>query len=267
MKSKRPAVITLTTDFGITDWFVGVVKGVIARLAPESRVIDLTHAVPPGDLCSGAFCLMTGYRFFPKGTVHLTVVDPGVGSNRGMLAVQTVNYFFVGPDNGVLSWALLTEEIKAIHSLENEAYFLSPVSQTFQGRDIFAPVAAHLSRGVPIRRLGPAQNDLVRLRWNEPQATRRGQQGEIVYVDQFGNAITNLTAACLKDLGRAKLQVVLKGRRLCAVGNSYSCAPTGKAIAVLGSSGFLEIAVNRGNAAKRLGLCIGDYLEVEPIVD
>src|ERR1017187_249251 len=137
-------------------------KGVFASLAPTTRVIDLTHDLPPGDIRGGAFALAASHRFFPKGTVHVVVVDPGVGSARKAIAVQTSKAVFVGPDNGVLSWALAKEKIRAISALENEAYFLQPVSRTFHGRDVFAPVAAHLSRGVRIQKFGPALKDLDR---------------------------------------------------------------------------------------------------------
>jgi S-adenosylmethionine hydrolase len=194
------SVITLTTDFGTCDWFVGTMKGVIASLAPGTTVVDLTHDLPPGDIRGGAFALAASHRFFPKGTVHVAVVDPDVGSNRKAIAVQTAKAVFVGPDNGVLSWALAKEKVTAIHALENEAYFVQPVSRTFHGRDVFAPVAAHLSRGVPIRKLGPALKGFVRLDWPEPQARRGGFEGEVVYIDRFGNAITNLESRLLRTV-------------------------------------------------------------------
>ena len=152
-------LITLTTDFGTRDWFVGTMKGVILGIQPRARVVDITHEIGGGEVRAGAFALRASYSFFPQGTVHIAVVDPGVGSPRRALAVQTANYFFVGPDNGVLSFALMRERIKSIHALENEKYFLKPVSRTFHGRDIFAPVAAHLSRGVSIQTFGPRLKD------------------------------------------------------------------------------------------------------------
>src|SRR5208282_3166379 len=172
---------------GTRDWFVGTMKGVVAGIAPKARVIDLTHDLPQGDIRGGAFALAASCRYFPKGTVHVAVVDPGVGSRRKAIAVQTAKSIFVGPDNGVLSWALAKEKITAIHALENEAYFLQPVSRTFHGRDVFAPVAAYLSRGLPIRKLGRALKDFVRLTWPEPRVRRGGIEGEVVYIDRFGN--------------------------------------------------------------------------------
>ena len=260
---QKPSFISLLTDFGTSDWFVGTMKGVIGQIAPETRVTDLTHEIPAGDIRAGAFSLRAAYHFLPKGTVHLGVVDPGVGSKRKAVAVQTADYMFVGPDNGLLSWALRAENIKAIHSLQNEAYFLSPVSRTFHGRDIFAPVVAHLSRGVPISKFGPPQTDLVCLPWPELRRTDGRLVGEIIYLDRFGNAITNIDTASLHALGKRKIGVMAKGKRLCSLRDHYGAVPAGKPVAVIDSSGFLEIAINGGNAAKQLRLRVGDSVKLE----
>jgi hypothetical protein len=248
------SVIALTTDFGTRDWFVGTMKGVIASVAPKTTVVDLTHELPPGDIRGGAFALAASHRFFPKGTIHVAVVDPGVGSHRKAIAVQTVNAVFVGPDNGVLSWALGKEKIKAIRALENPACFLHPVSRTFHGRDVFAPVAAHLSRGVPIQKLGPAVKDFVRLDWPEPRVRRGGFEGEVVYVDRFGNAITNLESGLLRSSARVSCEVYARGRRVCPLMAFYQAVPAKTPVALIGSSGFLEIAVNGGSAARDMGI-------------
>src|SRR5439155_1715804 len=145
-------MLTLTTDFGLSDWFVGTMKGVILSLEPRAQVADITHAIPAGDIRAGAFALAVSYKFFPKKTVHVAVVDPGVGGPRRAIAVQTADYFFVGPDNGVLSLALMGEKIVAVHRLTNGTLFLQPVSQTFHGRDVFAPVATRLGQGLPIQK-------------------------------------------------------------------------------------------------------------------
>jgi len=251
------SVITLTTDFGTRDWFVGTMKGVIAGIAPKARVIDLTHDLPPGDIRGGAFALAASWRYFPKGTVHVVVVDPGVGSRRKAIAVQTAEGVFVGPDNGVLSWALAKEKITAIHALENEAYFLQPVSRTFHGRDVFAPVAAHLSLGVPIKKVGPALRNFVRLDWPELRKQRGGIEGEVVYIDRFGNGITNLESSLLKGSERASCVVYAKRRKVCLLKAYYQATAQNTPVALVGSSGFLEIAVNGGSAAKALGVRIG----------
>jgi hypothetical protein len=251
------SVITLTTDFGTRDWFVGTMKGVIAGIAPKARVIDLTLDLTQGDIRGGAFALAASCHFFPKGTVHVAVVDPGVGSRRKAIAVQTVRAMFIGPDNGVLSWALAKEKITAIHAMENEAYFLQPVSRTFHGRDVFAPVAAHLSLGVPIKKVGPALRDFVRLDWPEPRKERVRIEGEVVYIDRFGNAITNLEGSLLRGSERASCEIFAKRRRVCPLKAFYQAAAPNSPVALMGSSGFLEIAVNGGSAAKALGLRIG----------
>jgi len=185
------------------------------------------------------------------------VVDPGVGSVRRAIAVQTKEYWFVGPDNGVLSWALAEQEVRAIHALENKAYFLRPVSSTFHGRDIFAPVAAHLSRGVAIGQFGPALKDIARLDWPEPRKLRKGIQGEVVYIDRFGNGITNLETGILRSAKWVECEVRGRRRRRCPVKSFYQAVPPGSPVAVVGSSGFLEIAVNGGSAEKALGLEVG----------
>ena len=265
MRTSTTALVTLLTDFGTTDWFVGSMKGVLARLAPKTQTIDITHDIPAGNIRSGAFALAASYRFFPKGTIHVAVVDPGVGSDRKAIVVRTTKYYFVGPDNGLISWALKSEVIKAIHSLENKAYFLQCISQTFHGRDIFAPVAAHLARGVPVHKLGPARKNLVRLEWPEPRRMPRGLQAEIVYIDRFGNALTNVDASSFQELGSNRHELFLRGRRLCTVAGFYDAVPRGGPVAVLGSSGFLEVALNRGNAAQELNLHIGDKVTVRHV--
>jgi S-adenosylmethionine hydrolase len=253
-------LITLTTDFGTRDWFAATMKGVILRLNPRATIVDLTHEIPAGDIRGAAFALMASCRYFPKGTVHVAVVDPGVGGTRKAIAVQTADYFFVGPDNGVLSFALAKERIKSIRRLENQKLFLHPISRTFHGRDVFAPVAAHLSRGISFQKLGPVQKDFVRLSWPEAKRTRDGIEGEIVYVDRFGNAITNIANSSLRL--RSDHEVFAGRKRLGPVKEFYQAVPAGRSVAVPGSSGFLEIAVNGGSAAKRFGLEIGNRASV-----
>ena len=243
--------ITLTTDFGLDDWFVGTMKGVIQRTAPNAAVIDVTHGIAPGDIRAGAFALAAAYRYFPAGTIHLAVVDPGVGSERAGVVIETESYFFVGPDNGVFSFALRGERLRSIHRLENPQYQLAEVSRTFHGRDVFAPAAAHLSRGVPASRFGPRVHDLVQLDWPEPVSLKSAVGGEVVYVDGFGNAITNLPAGRVLASGAAKVTAGGKSVPLLAC---YADVTRGKPVAVIGSSGLLEIAINGGSAAKALKL-------------
>jgi S-adenosyl-L-methionine hydrolase (adenosine-forming) len=259
VRGKLPgvSVIALTTDFGTADWFVGTLKGVLAHLAPSATVVDLTHDLAPGDIRGGAFTLAAATPYFPKRTVHVVVVDPGVGSARRAIAVQTLDGFFVGPDNGVLSWALARQKVRAIHALENEAYFLQPVSRTFHGRDIFAPVAAFLSRGVPIRRLGPALKEFVRFDWPEPRRRQGRIEGEVVYIDRFGNAITNLGCEILSGTDPVFCEIYGRCRRVCRLGGFYQSVSPNAPIALVGSCGFVEVAVNGGSAEKALGVRIG----------
>lgn len=264
-------LITLTTDFGVRDWFVGTMKGVVLGINPRAAVVDITHEISPGDVRAGAFSLMAACRYFPKGTIHVAVVDPGVGSQRRAIAVQTTDYLFVGPDNGLLSWALLNQEIKAIRQLENSKYLLKTISRTFHGRDIFAPAAAHLSRGLPLKQFGRKLTDFVRLTWPEPKksaraASARGDsrlieiQGEIVHIDRFGNAITNIRAEFVARKWSGACEVIGNRKVRCRLAAFYGAVPTGSPVAVTGSSGFLEIAVNSGSAAQRFGLKIGDVV-------
>jgi len=255
------SIITLTTDFGAADWFVGAMKGVILGIAPTAAIVDITHGIAGGDVRAGAFALAASCRFFPRRAIHVAIVDPGVGSRRGAIAVQTADYVFVGPDNGVLSLALRGEAIKSIHRLENQRLFLKPVSHTFHGRDIFAPVAAHLSQGTPCEELGPARRDFQKIAWPRPSKHPRGWRGEVVYIDHFGNAITNIRN---EWLDRPEASISFRGKALCPLGTFYQSVAAGRPVAVPGSSGFLEIAMHGGSAAQRLGLQVGSVITLSP---
>jgi len=256
------SLITLTTDFGARDWFVGVMKGVVLGLHPRATIVDLTHDLPPGDVRAGAFALMAASQYFPNGTVHVAVVDPGVGGPRRALAVQTERFVFLGPDNGVLSWALRRERIRTIRVLENAKYFRSPLSSTFHGRDLFAPAAAHVSRGLPPARLGRAVRDFVSLPWPQPVTSPGEVRGQVIYLDRFGNAITNLPAELLAGAPRAHCQVTGRRTARAPLAAFYGAVPVNRPVAVVGSSGFLEMAVNGGSAARRFGLQVGDLVRV-----
>jgi S-adenosylmethionine hydrolase len=252
------SLITLTTDFGDRDWFVGVMKGVILKINPLAQIVDISHEIPAGDIRAGAFALASAYSYFPRGTIHLAIVDPGVGGDRTAIAVQTRMHNFVGPDNGLVSWAAAKEKIKAIHQLSNPEYFLQPVSQTFHGRDVFAPIAAHLSRGIPVKSLGRSLKDFVRIKWPAPLRGHNRIQGEVVYVDRFGNAITNIEQTLLANLTSKKVKVIVKKRYVFPLASHYEAVPRGQPVAVPGSSGFLEIALNCGSAADYFGLKNGE---------
>jgi len=260
-----PPVVTFTSDFGRDDWFVGVVHGVVLQVCPEARVVDLSHEVPPGDVVRAAFLLEAAAPDFAPGTVHLAVVDPGVGTDRRALAVRGRGQVFVGPDNGVLEWAL-ADPAAAAHALTATRLFREPVSRTFHGRDVFAPVAAHLASGTTLEAVGPLVRDPVRL--PRPRVVFEGGvlQGAVVYVDRFGNALTNLTtdelARAFPRAPESGLEARIHGKRVVGVARSYGDAPIGTLVAILGSSGRLELAEVGGHAASRWGIGVGDRVTV-----
>ncbi len=259
-------IITFLSDFGTADWFVGVVHGVLHERAPDVHVVDLAHSVPPGHVNRGAFMLEAAAPDFPPGTVHLAVVDPGVGTDRRALAVAARGQLFVGPDNGLLEWALAASEAEA-HALTEARHFRHPVSRTFHGRDVFAPVAAALARGEGLAKLGPRVTDPVRLPFAEPVRHGDALVGHVVFVDRFGNALTNLTAACIAEAWSATaddrgFEVSVVDRRIEGLSRSYGDAPVGTVVAIVGSSGRLEIAQVGGAAGDRLGLGEGDAVTV-----
>ncbi|MBI1840722.1 MAG: SAM-dependent chlorinase/fluorinase [Verrucomicrobia bacterium] len=253
--------ITLTTDFGLEDWFVGTMKGVIARIAPKVRVVDLNHGIAPGDVRAGAFSLAAGFRFFPKGAIHIAIVDPGVGSARRALVARTASCLFIGPDNGVLSRVLSQESPIEVRCLENPKWRLNKVSKTFHGRDVFAPAAAHLAAGAPVSDAGPKVDCWAQLDIPTPRSRSHQVQGAVVYVDRYGNAITNIPNEGFLDPERPA-DVWVGEKRVTKVHEFYQSVAPGKAVCVPGSSGFLEIAVNSGDAAKRLKLKVGSEISV-----
>lgn len=258
-------IITFVSDFGYDDWFVGVIHGVMHTLCPEARLVDLNHAIPPGQVARAAFVIEAAAPDFPPDTVHLAVVDPGVGTERRAIAVAARGQRFVGPDNGLLEWALADPKA-VVHQLSEARFFRAPVSRTFHGRDVFAPVAAHLAHGVALDRLGPPVTDPVRLEMAAP--VRRGEWlvGQVVFVDRFGNALTNLTEQDLSDgfpmVPETRLQAVALGRTIAGLSRSYGDAPVGTLLAIVGSSGRLEVAQVGGDASERLGLSEGDEVRV-----
>ncbi len=251
---KNP-IITLLTDFGTKDPFVGVMKGVLLSICPGAQLVDLSHEVPPQSVLAAAFLLKTSIGYFPKGTVHLAVVDPGVGSARKAVALKSRGHFFVGPDNGLLSAALKDRGIERVVELTQRKYQLPNPSSTFHGRDIFASVAAHLAKGIPLARLGTKQNNWI---WREiPKAykTHQGWVGQVLWVDHFGNLVTNLERKHIPKIFRLKIgKTVIVNLSLAT---HYAQVKKGTVIALIGSSGNLEISINGGNAAQKLGASIG----------
>lgn len=247
-------IITLTTDFGVRDPFVGVMRAVILGINRHIHFVDLAHGVAPHDVLEAAIALEAAVPFFPQGTVHLAVVDPGVGSSRRALAVSACGQLFVGPDNGIFTFLFAAAGWRAV-ALENSAYRLPEVSRTFHGRDIFAPAAAYLSLGVPLRRFGPEVRDPVELRW--PVVYREGDAlvGEVIHADRFGNLVTSVRAADLAPLGpAAALAVEVAGVRIQGLSTAYADRPRGELGAIIGSSNRLELFVSGGSAGDRLGV-------------
>ncbi len=260
-------IITFLTDFGLTDTYVGVMKGVVASINPDARVIDLCHDVAPQDVRGAAFLLANAFGYFPAGTIHVAVVDPTVGSGRAALCVRAGGHYFIGPDNGALSIACYRAGRPEIRLLENDKYFLTPKSRTFHGRDVFAPAAAHLAAGAPIETMGPSARSMKRIRSPRP-SVRTGPTlgGRIVYVDRFGNLVTNVGP---EDIRRAfprmkleNLVVTCGGARMIGIVETYADAPAGEALALFGSFNLMEIAVRNGDAASRLGVGRGDGIGI-----
>ncbi len=254
--------ISLLTDFGLQDPYVGIMKGVIHTLSPQAQLIDLSHGIPPQDVAVARFALMTAYPYLPLGTIHLAVVDPGVGSNRRAVAIQTQEGYLVGPDNGLFSGVLAQSQALAAVQLTNPSYWRSPQpSHTFHGRDIFAPVAAHLANGIPLAELGDPLDvaELVRLDWPQPQEEADGWRGVIQAIDHFGNGISNLPGQWVE--GRS-WSASVKGIPIRSVA-TFAEGEVGEVLALVGSSGWLEIAQNQGNASRTLGLNVGDEIKVE----
>ena len=256
-------LITLMTDFGTSDHYVGVMKGVILGINPQAQIVDITHTIPPQDIHRAAFLIESAYRYFPTGTIHLIVVDPGVGSERSAIVCQTQTAYFVCPDNGIITHLLLNEEPIHTVTVENSTYLLPQVSSTFHGRDIFAPVAAHLSRGVSIDKLGNPVTNPVQLPIPKPEVTNETIIGHVIWIDSFGNLITNISHEILESLGGQNNVVIHAGiAKIDRLNHSYAESAVGDPLAIIGSSNRLEISINQGDAAQVLGLKRGDVITV-----
>lgn len=259
-----PAVITLTTDFGLTDPYVGQLKGALLKACRTVTIVDLTHAIPPWDIISAAIALRTSYAFFPPGTVHLAVVDPEVGSRRSILAAAGDGHFFVGPDNGILSLLIKDGRIKATHRLTSSVFFSPSASSTFHGRDIMAPLAAYLAGGGSLADIGPAValRDVVMV--TEPLVSRHGHRlhGQVRHIDHFGNIRTTIDGCFASVELRTFAGLEINGRRVSHMAKSYSDVDPGALLVLVDSSGYLEVAANQANAALLLGSSIGDEVIV-----
>jgi len=259
------ALITLLSDFGAVDPFVGIMKGVIKKIHPAADIVDITHGIEPQNVTVAAMAWQTAVPYFPPGTIHVAVVDPGVGTSRLQIAVQAGDAFFVCPDNGLLTLVARDRAITKIVSIENPAYRLTRTSRTFHGRDIFAPAAAHLAAGVDIAELGPAVDDIVRLTPTEPAIRRDFIIAHIVYFDTFGNAYSDLTESRFVEWGTAKFELTVNGTVVDHLVEAYGDVERGRPLAIFGSHGRLEIAVRNGNARTSLNLSLGDEVRFDRI--
>ncbi len=257
------SIITLTTDFGTEDPYVGIMKGVILGIAPEATIVDLSHGVPPQDVRRASFLISSAVPYFPPGTIHVVVVDPGVGSERRPIALQTQRASYVAPDNGVLTLVLHREPATRIVHLTNARYWLPMVSATFHGRDVFAPVAAHLARGVPLDELGEPIDEIVTLPLLQPTCQADGSiVGHIQHIDHFGNCITDIPAEMVAST--ASITVEVAGHRIHGLAPTYAAVAPGNLVALIGSAGYLEVAIREGNAARQLGIEVGERVVIRP---
>jgi len=242
--------IALLTDFGLQDNYAGIMKGVILKINPRVQLVDITHQIGPQNILQGALALKTAYSYFPEKTIFVCVVDPGVGSRRRALIVQTQRYTFLAPDNGLLDPTLKIEKPKAICTITNDRYFLKPVSQTFHGRDVFAPAAAYLSKGISPKNMGSVIQKILSLDLPAPRLDRSHQTitGTILDIDHFGNLITNIEKHHL-SLFKKSFRIKIKRKVIRRTVSAYSESKAGEVFAIFGSKGYLEIFVNRGSAA------------------
>lgn len=272
------ATIALLTDFGVEDVYVGVMKGVMNKICPDATLIDITHAIPPQDVRGGALALLDAYKYFPEGTVFLVVVDPGVGSDRLPIVVVHDGYYFIAPDNGILTYLLADGQDYQAHALANPDYLLPAASSTFHGRDIFAPAAAHVASGVDIAQLGESVETLVSLPQPMLAISDAEITGEIVRIDHFGNIITSIgrfhwqSDDCLilqpRDKGTVESLAIASTNASVKIGkttftgikHAYYEVATGELALQIDSTGQLEVMVNQGNAAQRLGVSVGDEI-------
>ncbi|HZW92102.1 MAG TPA: SAM-dependent chlorinase/fluorinase [Candidatus Eremiobacteraceae bacterium] len=259
-------IITLTTDFGNNDHFVGAMKGVILDIVPDAQIVDICHAVQAFDVLDGALTISQAYSYFPNRTVHIVVVDPGVGTARRPIVASCDKYHFVAPDNGVLSLVYAREPRMHVRHITSDHYFLQPVSNTFHARDIFSPVAAYLAKEVDLLKFGDEVEDFVKFTAPKPKAVDENRlRGVVLKVDRFGNLITNITpqeAPMLFEPGAKGFKIVVGSREITEIHSAYAEGAPGEVIGILGSMGFLEIAANRGAAAQLTGAGKGSDVSI-----
>ncbi len=279
MSTQPSPIIALLTDFGMADGYVAVMKGVILGIAPAAHIVDITHEIEPQNVRQAAYVLLTTYAYFPAHTVFVAVIDPGVGTARRALAVEAAHGRFVGPDNGLLSYVLKQNPPAAMVEIANLAFTLPARSNTFHGRDIFAPAAAHLANGVPIGALGPAIADMCSMPQPQLEVMPDGLRGEVIHIDRFGNVVTSVGSLAWQNggallltprFGPPRSSVQVPATAIVSVGEtavrgiqpSYGYAAPGVALALVNSAGQLEIAVNQRSAARTLGVAVGDPVTI-----
>jgi S-adenosylmethionine hydrolase len=247
-------IVTLLTDFGLQDAYIASMKGVLLDINPNLKIIDISHEIPKFNVRRAAIVLAQAASFFPRGTIHVAVVDPGVGTLRRPIIIKTKHYFFVGPDNGVLSIAAEKDGVLCAYQIDEGRYVFANRSNTFAGRDIFAPVAAHISRGIPLKKLGGEIGNIKRIEISESKRSGNQIDGEVLMIDSFGNIITNISASLIKDLKLGQIILVKIGSRVLRVPffKTYCDVEKGKSLALIGSSNFLEIGLNQGNISRLL---------------
>ena len=263
-------VITLLTDFGTEDEYAGLMKGAILSVNPAATIVDISHRIDRQDVVQAAFTIYSGYRYFPEGSVHLIVVDPGVGTDRDLLALNSQNHFFIAPDNGVLTLLLREKKLSSLNLITNSNYFRASVSRTFHGRDIIAPVGAHIANGLEVNKLGPAidPQDIVYLDSLNARYTEKGKlKGEIIAIDHFGNLITNINLEQLADFLRTRrpeeMRIKIRSNVIEGLSETYASGEPNRPMALIGSRGYLEIAINRGSAAQHLNVGRGENVWVD----
>lgn len=248
-------IITLTTDFGTSDYYVAAMKAVLLNIVPQIRLVDISHNIPPQDVMAGAWVLKNSAHLFPPGTVHLVVVDPGVGTKRKPIGLKINDHFFVGPDNGIFSLLTNDNNYSATQLTNDEYWNQKTESSTFHGRDIFAPVAAHLSNGVPLFKMGKKIEQLVNYRWALPIADDDGVQGWVMHIDRFGNLITNISEDMIKSIAAPnEIKLYVGNTILKRLHTTFADVEEGEPLGYIGSSGMLEIAINKGSAKEMLGV-------------
>jgi S-adenosylmethionine hydrolase len=252
---KRSGIITLLTDFGLIDPYIAMMKGVILSINIDARIVDITHSINTGSIFQAAHILAETFKYFPAGSIHVAVIDPGVGSNRKPIALETENHFFIGPDNGIFSLIIDRHTPSRIIEITEEKFFLPHVTKTFHGREVFAPVAAHVSMGTELDHLGPALNNPIKINFPEPYQKDGILYGRIIRTDNFGNLITNITNKDFDDfMKKSRPEIHIGGIKLKELNATYSDVKKGELLALINSSGLLEIALNLGRASDYPGM-------------